>query len=57
MQRKLAKSLKEPESDSYGFAMAQRKTTKVIRQNWILRKERVLKSTKMWARRRKKRTM
>jgi hypothetical protein len=23
-------SLKEPESDSYGFAMAQRKTTKVI---------------------------
>jgi hypothetical protein len=24
------KSLKEPESDSYGFAMAQRKTTKVI---------------------------
>jgi hypothetical protein len=51
-------SLKEPESDSYGFAMAQRKTTKVIRQNWILRKERVLMSTRMWARRRRrKRTM
>jgi hypothetical protein len=57
MQQKPAKSLKEPENDSYGFAMAQRNTTKVIRQNWILRKERVLKSTRMWARRRRKRTM
>jgi hypothetical protein len=49
--------LKEPESDSYGFAMAQKKTTKVICQNWILRKERVLKSTRLWARKKRKRTM
>jgi len=51
------KRLKEPHSDSYGFAMAKRKTMKVISQNWILRKERVLKSTRMWVRRRRKRTM
>jgi hypothetical protein len=50
-------SLKEPESDSYGFVMAQRKTPKVITQNWILRKERVLTSTRMWVRKRRKRTM
>jgi len=54
MQRKPAKSLKEPERDLYGFTIAQKKTTKVIRQNWILGKERVLKSTRMWARRRKR---
>jgi hypothetical protein len=29
----------------------------VIRQNWILRKEQALKSTRMWARRRRKRMM
>jgi hypothetical protein len=34
--------------------MAQRKTMKVISQNWILRKERVFKSTRMRARRRKR---
>ena len=50
-------SLREAASDLYGLAMAQRKTTTVIRQNWILRKERVLKSTTMWARRRRKSTM
>ena len=50
-------SVKEPESDSYGFAMAQMKTMKVITQNWILRKERILTSTRMWVRKRRKRTM
>ena len=49
--------LKEPESDSHGFAMVQRTTMKVISQNWILRKERGLKSTRMWARRKRKWTM
>jgi hypothetical protein len=44
-------NLKEPESNSYGFAMVQTKTTKVISQNWIVRKEPILKSTRIWARR------
>jgi hypothetical protein len=47
MQRKPAKSLKEPEWDFYGFKMAQKKTTKVIRPNSILSKEKVLKSSRM----------
>jgi hypothetical protein len=37
--------------------MPQRKTIKVIRQNWLLGQERVLKSIRMWAKRRRMTTI